>query len=100
MDQTCKTCHTQDEAYLLSMVGNYKAKVGEMKIRAEDLIVKAHIEAGAAWKAGASEQEMKEVLTLIRHAQWRWDFSIASHGAFFHAPEEVLRILGTSIEKA
>ncbi len=59
MDQTCKTCHTQKKEYLL---------------------VKAHIEAGAAWKAGATEAEMQPVLTLIRHSQWRWDFSIDSHG--------------------
>ncbi len=100
MKNTCKTCHTQKEEYLLNMVANYKTKVTETKLRAEDLLVKAHLEAGAAWKAGATEAEMKPALTLIRHAQWRWDFSIASHGSFFHAPEETLRILGTSIEKS
>nr|MDJ0811774.1 ammonia-forming cytochrome c nitrite reductase subunit c552 [Desulfobacterales bacterium] len=31
--------------------------------------------------------------------QWRWDYSIASHGSFFHAPEETLRILGSAINK-
>ena len=100
MANTCKTCHTQDEAYLLDMVTSNKARVTEVKLRAEDMLVKAHLEAGAAWKAGATEAEMKPALTLIRHAQWRWDFSIASHGSFFHAPEETLRILGTSVEKS
>jgi len=42
---------------------------------------------------------MKEILQDIRHAQWRWDYSIASHGSFFHAPEETLRILGSAINK-
>jgi nitrite reductase (cytochrome c-552) len=43
---------------------------------------------------------MKPILKLIRHASWRWDFAVASHGASFHAPIEVLRILGTSLDKA
>lgn len=57
MDQTCSSCHTQSQTYLLDMVDNFKRKITETKRRAEDLIVKAHIEAGAAWKAGATEKE-------------------------------------------
>ncbi len=100
IEGTCQSCHTQSKEYLIGMVTSYQEKIGEMKIRAEDLLVKAHIEAGAAWKAGAGEQEMQKALTLIRHAQWRWDYAIASHGASFHAPEESLRVLGTAVEKA
>lgn len=37
---------------------------------------------------------MKDVLKLIRQAQWRWDFGVASHGGAFHAPQEIQRILG------
>ena len=47
----------------------------------------------------ATAEEMKEIHQDIRHAQWRWDYSIASHGSFFHAPEETLRILGSAINK-
>ena len=97
---TCKTCHTQDEKYLLEVTYARQDQVEEIKLKAEDQLVRAHVEAKAAWDAGAKEAEMKKALTLIRHAQWRWDYSIASHGASFHAPEEVLRILGTSIEKS
>ena len=61
------------------------------------VIAKAHLEAGKAWELGATEAEMKDILQDIRHAQWRWDYSIASHGSFFHAPEETLRILGSAI---
>ena len=43
---------------------------------------------------------MKDVLALIRQAQWRWDFAVASHGAAFHAPQEVTRILGSGLDKA
>ena len=43
---------------------------------------------------------MKPVLQLIRKAQWRWDFGTASHGAAFHAPQEVQRILGHGVDYA
>ena len=43
---------------------------------------------------------MKDVLKLIRQAQWRWDFGVASHGGAFHAPQEIQRILGNGLDKA
>jgi len=58
-----------------------------------DTLAKAHLEAAKAWEVGATEEEMKPALQDIRHGQWRWDYSVASHGGFFHAPEETLRLL-------
>ena len=49
---------------------------------------------------GATEEQMKDALMDIRHAQWRWDFAAASHGGAFHAPVEASRIIGTGIKKA
>jgi formate-dependent nitrite reductase cytochrome c552 subunit len=66
----------------------------------KEILCRAHFEAKAAWDAGAGELEMNPALLLIRHAQWRWDFVAASHGATFHSPVECLRILGTALEKA
>lgn len=43
---------------------------------------------------------MKPILNDIRHAQWRWDLAIASHGIHMHAPEEGLRMLGSAMDKA
>jgi nitrite reductase (cytochrome c-552) len=43
---------------------------------------------------------MKEVLTLIRHAQWRWDYAAAGHGNSFHSPVETGRIISTGITRA
>ncbi len=100
IEATCKSCHSQSKEYLLDVTYARQDQVDEMKVKTEDALVRAHIEARAAWDAGAKEEEMKKALTLIRHAQWRWDYSIASHGASFHAPEEVLRLLGSSMERA
>lgn len=68
--------------------------------RLEDQLVRAHFEAKAAWDAGATKEEMEPVLMDIRHAQWRWDYTAASHGGHMHAPDVMLRVLGSGIDKA
>ena len=75
-------------------------KVFETRGRLEEELAKAHIEAKFAWEKGATEAQMKPVLALIRQAQWRWDFSVASHGASFHAPQEVQRMLSHGVDRA
>ncbi|MGI2259451.1 ammonia-forming cytochrome c nitrite reductase [Shewanella sp. GXUN23E] len=97
---TCEKCHTQDKEYFVEQLKSQKARVAQLKKEAEAQLVQAHFEAAAAWEAGATEEQMAPALMDIRHAQWRWDFAIASHGVFAHAPQEALRILGTSINKA
>ncbi|WP_345859576.1 ammonia-forming nitrite reductase cytochrome c552 subunit [Shewanella algae] len=99
-EETCAQCHTQSKEFMENLTAERKAKVKELKLKAEDQIVKAHFEAAAAWKVGATEAEMKPILTDIRHAQWRWDYAIASHGVAAHAPDEALRVLGTAVDKA
>jgi nitrite reductase (cytochrome c-552) len=99
MANTCLNCHDGDEKTLKDTVARKLERKEELNNTAMQVIAKAHIEAGKAWAMGASEQEMAPILQDIRHAQWRWDFSIASHGSFFHAPEETLRILGSAINK-
>lgn len=99
-EQTCTNCHTQDKATLQGIVAERKAAIQSLKLKAEDQLVHAHFEAKAAWDAGATEAEMQPILTDIRHAQWRWDLAIASHGIHMHAPDEGLRMLGTFLDKA
>ena len=98
--QTCANCHTQDKASLQNVVAERKKAINGLKIKVEDQLVRAHFEAKAAWDAGATEAEMKPILSDIRHAQWRWDLAIASHGIHMHAPEEGLRMLGIAMDKA
>jgi nitrite reductase (cytochrome c-552) len=73
----------------------------EIRNRLEQELAKAHIEAGfARTQEGATEQELADVLKLIRQAQWRWDFAVATHGGSFHAPQEIERILSHGLDKA
>ncbi len=99
-EDTCAQCHTQDKKSMMDIVKSRKDKVQEMKLIAEKQLVAAHFEAKAAWEVGATEAEMKDILMDIRHAQWRWDYAIASHGVHMHAPEVALRVLGTSVDRA
>ena len=99
-EDTCANCHTQSKDQMREIVSTRKAQVLNMKLTAEKQIVAAHFEAGAAWDAGATEAEMKDILQDIRHAQWRWDYAIASHGVHMHAPEVALEVLGTAVDRA
>lgn len=97
---SCQVCHRESEETLRQNVYERQEKVKELGLKAEDLIVMAHVEAKAAWDAGATKSEMAPILQKIRHAQWRWDYVAASHGASFHAPLESARIMGSAINKA
>lgn len=96
MEETCLQCHDTDAAVLKDVVKTKLERKEELMKMAMNSIGKAHLEAGKAWEVGATEVEMAQILQDIRHAQWRWDYSIASHGSFFHAPEETLRLLGNA----
>jgi nitrite reductase (cytochrome c-552) len=96
---TCQTCHRESEAKLRQFVYEYQDKALEIRNRIEQELSKTHIMAKSAWDNGATEPEMKQALQLIRQAQWRWDFSVASHGGSFHAPVENQRILAHSLDK-
>lgn len=100
IDRTCQVCHRQTEETLRKNVYDRQEKAGGIRQRVEAELVRAHIEAKFAWDRGASQAQMEKVLRLIRQAQWRWDFAVASHGASFHAPQEVVRILADGLDKA
>jgi len=97
---SCQVCHRESEQDLLRDVYERQDNILELRHLAEDALAKAHIEAKYAWDNGATENEMQPVLTLIRHAQWRWDWVAASNGLGFHSPVESARTLGSSIQKA
>lgn len=100
IDRTCQVCHRESEETLRTNVYERQHKANEIRNRLETELAKAHIEAKFAWDKGASEAQMKPVLALIRQAQWRWDFGVASHGASFHAPQEIQRILSHGLDRA
>lgn len=97
---TCLTCHQETEAEFKEVVRIKLEKKEQLARFAMDNIAKAHLEAGEAWKLGATEEEMRELQQDIRHSQWKWDMAVAGHGSFFHAPDETLRLLSVANEQA
>jgi nitrite reductase (cytochrome c-552) len=93
VENSCFVCHREKVNDLMSDVYERQGKIKEGAEKLQRLIAMAHIEAAKAWELGATEAQMKDILTGIRHAQWRWDYSVASHGASFHAPLETSRII-------
>ena len=97
---SCQVCHRNETEQLIKDVYERQDRIIENRDNLEKLIVRAHVEAKLAWDLGANEDEMKNILIDIRHAQWRWDYVAASHGGSFHSPVESGRLLGTGIEIA
>ena len=100
MDKSCMNCHRESEEKLRNIVKQKYERKDYLQDIAFDNIAKAHLETAEAIRLGASDAELKEIRTHIRHAQFRADLAIAGHGSFFHAPEEVLRALASGNEEA
>lgn len=94
---SCQVCHREETGRLISDVESRQSKIKENVTVLEELLTKAHIEAKTAWEKGASEEQMEAILQDIRHAQWRWDYSVAGHGGSFHSPVETGRIVASGI---
>lgn len=94
---TCLNCHHDSEEGFRAILKRKLERKYELARKATASIATAHLEAQKAWELGANEEEMRPALMDIRKGQWRWDFALASHGAFFHAPEEMLRIIADAI---
>lgn len=100
MDRSCMTCHRESEKTLQEIVARKYERKEELHELAMDNLAKAHFETRKAMDSGASDEELKEIRKHIRHGQWRWDYAVASHPSFFHAPEETLRLLASANEEA
>ncbi len=97
---TCQVCHRESEETLRNNVYDRQRKVKEIRDQSEIALVRAHVEAKAAWDAGATEKEMEAPLQHIRSAQWFWDYVAAGHGSSFHSPVEMSRVIGLSLSES
>jgi nitrite reductase (cytochrome c-552) len=97
ISSSCQVCHREEASTLMTNVYDRQDMIIENRDKLEELLVRAHVEAQKAWELGATEVQMKEILTGIRHAQWRWDYAAATHGGSFHSPIELGRVISTGI---
>lgn len=94
---SCQVCHRDETEKLIQNVYERQDRIAEIRYQLEKMLVMAHVEANKAWDLGATEEQMKDILQGIRKAQWRWDYTAASHGASFHAPLETARVISNGI---
>ncbi len=97
---SCAVCHRWPESEIRSRVESIQNKVRTALLQAEDALVKAHFDIAAALQAGAADADLTEARTLVRHAQFRWDFLSSNNGVGFHAPQESMRLAGESANQA
>ena len=100
IENSCMVCHKEKTETLVKNVYDRQDNIIENRDELEKLCVRLHVEAKTAWDLGATEDQMKDILMDIRHAQWRWDYAAASHGGSFHAPIEISRVIATGINIA
>jgi len=100
MDRSCMPCHRESEKKLRGIVLQKYKRKEQLHELAMDNLAKAHLETGKAMEAGATDEELAGIRADIRSGQWKWDYAVASHPAFFHAPEETLRLLAVANESA
>lgn len=93
MDRSCMPCHRESEQKLAGIVKEMYDRKTKLHVLAMDNLAKAHLETAKAMELGATDEELKNIRQLLRTGQWKWDYVVASHGAFFHAPGEALKDL-------
>ena len=98
INRSCQTCHPYTEEELKTRVETIQDRHYALLTRAGHALVDMIDAIKAAKAAGASEEQLKPILELQRSAQWRLDFVAAENSMGFHAPQELARILGESID--
>jgi nitrite reductase (cytochrome c-552) len=100
INRACQPCHAVPEKELESRVLIIQDRHHELLQRAARATTDLLDAMGAAQKAGAAEAELQAAQALHRKAQWRLDFVAAENSMGFHAPQELARILGETIDLA
>lgn len=97
---SCAVCHRWSEDDVRTRVEGMQTKVSNAMLQAEEALVHAHFDVAAAKQAGASDDDVKAARSLIRDAQFRWDYVSATNGMGFHSPQESMRLLGEAANLA
>ncbi|MCU0577022.1 MAG: ammonia-forming cytochrome c nitrite reductase subunit c552 [Desulfobacterota bacterium] len=99
--ESCMTCHTQDEKWLLERVKTEQNNVWQLQRLAGQAVARAHGAIGrASAEAGVDKERLDKARELVRQAQWFWDMVAAENGMGFHNPDQALNTLGRSIDMA
>ncbi len=100
INQSCQTCHRQDEQLLRDRIVMIQDRTAELLRRTEVALLDAMDAMVAAQAANATDEQLAEARQLHRRASLRWDFVSSENSTGFHSPQEAARILGMAIDFA
>jgi nitrite reductase (cytochrome c-552) len=100
INRACQPCHNVPEEELEARVLGIQDRHHALLERAAHSVTDMFDAIVDAKKRGASEAELSSAAALQRKAQWRLDFVAAENSMGFHAPQELARILGETIDYA
>jgi nitrite reductase (cytochrome c-552) len=100
LNRACQPCHAVPEQELEERVLTIQDRHHELLQRAARATTDMLDAIVAAKQGGASEADLAAAGELHRKAQWRLDFVAAENSMGFHAPQELARILGETIDLA
>jgi nitrite reductase (cytochrome c-552) len=97
---SCQTCHNYTETEIQARIDQIQRRTKAHLDRAEIAVVELINAIKDAKAAGASDEQLAPARALHRKAQWRADLVNAENSMGFHAPAEIMRLLGESIDYA
>ena len=100
VNRACQTCHAVPEQELAGRVLDIQDRHHALLQRAAKATTDMLDAIVAARKVGASDGDLAAAAAAHRKAQWRLDFVAAENSMGFHAPQEMARILGETIDFA
>ena len=101
LQNSCRTCHTQSEEWLLSQVKSNQDQTWQLLHMAGQTIARAHEATGrAAANPAADPADLAKARELIRKAQWYWDSVSSENSMGAHNPAGNLNILGQANDLA
>jgi nitrite reductase (cytochrome c-552) len=98
VNRACQQCHHYPEQDIIKRVVTIQDRHFALMTRAGSALVDMLDAIKAAKAANATDAQLEPVLEMQRKAQWRLDFVAAENSMGFHAPQELARILGESID--
>jgi len=100
INRACQTCHKWSEQELKARAEQIQDRTMQLRNVAMDALVALIGDIKAARAAGATDEQLAEARKFQRHAQFLLDYCEAENSMGFHAPQEVARVLGLSIDRS
>jgi len=98
IDRSCQTCHRWSADELRERVHTIQDRTYQMRNTAMDALLSLLDDIRGAVDAGATGAPVDRARDEQRQAQFLLDFIEAENSMGFHAPQESMRVLATSIE--